>query len=182
MKPTVIFLFLLVFSSAVSAQSPSLMGSPESMNLQAKEASKREYTLSETFGRVGEMVDAGVLVWIPGDDELYELYQVSIPFARPEVKDFIESLAEDYLNACGSLLTVTSLTRPKNRQPENSHSQSVHPAGMAVDLRIPKGLLCQNWLEERLLSLEGLGEVEATEESTPPHYHIAVFGQYSVAE
>ena len=65
--------------------------------------------------------------------------------------------------------------RPQNRQPANAASNSVHPAGMAVDLRIPDRGRCRSWLEQTLLSLEGSGVLDVTRERWPPHYHVAVF-------
>ena len=36
-------------------------------------------------------------------------------------------------------------------------------------------MACRSWLENVLLSLEKTGVLEATRESRPPHYHIALF-------
>jgi LysM repeat protein len=69
---------------------------------------------------------------------------------------------------------VTSATRPATRQPANSVAQSVHPTGMAVDLRKPSGK-CLRWLRATLLDLEEAGVVDATEEFRPPHFHVAVY-------
>jgi hypothetical protein len=46
---------------------------------------------------------------------------------------------------------------------------------MAVDVRRSRSRACRSWLESVLLSLEATGVLEATRESYPPHYHIAVF-------
>jgi nucleoid-associated protein YgaU len=51
----------------------------------------------------------------------------------------------------------------------------VHPAGMAVDLRIPTNPTCRRWLENTLVQLDRQGVVSAIRESRPPHYHVAVF-------
>jgi hypothetical protein len=45
---------------------------------------------------------------------------------------------------------------------------------MAVDLRRPSGR-CLTWLRRELLSMEGSGVIEATEEHHPAHFHVAVF-------
>jgi hypothetical protein len=50
---------------------------------------------------------------------------------------------------------------------------SVHPTGMAVDLRRPSGR-CLTWLRRTLLAAERRGAIEATEERHPPHFHVAV--------
>ncbi|MDQ3606139.1 MAG: hypothetical protein M3418_08165, partial [Gemmatimonadota bacterium] len=64
---------------------------------------------------------------------------------------------------------------PRSAQPGNSHRLSVHPTGMAVDLRISNSAACRAWLESVLLSLESKGLLDVTREQRPPHYHIAVF-------
>lgn len=46
---------------------------------------------------------------------------------------------------------------------------------MAVDLRVPRGPSCRNWLETRLLGLEEADLLDVTREQRPPHYHIALF-------
>src|SRR5690606_8979905 len=51
----------------------------------------------------------------------------------------------------------------------------VHPAGMAVDLRISSSAACRSWLESTLLSLERQEVLDVTRERHPPHYHIALF-------
>jgi LysM repeat protein len=48
---------------------------------------------------------------------------------------------------------------------------------MAIDVRRSNRRACRSWLENVLLSLEGSGVLEATRESYPPHYHIAVYPQ-----
>ena len=77
--------------------------------------------------------------------------------------------------ATGERLVITSLTRPLSRQPENASALSVHPAGMAVDLRIPASKWNRAWLEQTLLSLEDKAVLDVTREHHPPHYHVAVF-------
>ncbi|MEO7456251.1 MAG: hypothetical protein ABIY52_08310, partial [Gemmatimonadaceae bacterium] len=74
-------------------------------------------------------------------------------------------------------LTITSLTRPTTLQPRNAHKLSVHPAGMAVDLRVPADATNRAWLEKELLALEHDGLIDVTREHTPAYYHIAVFAE-----
>src|SRR5690606_27891817 len=84
-------------------------------------------------------------------------------------------LASQYRSACGEQMVVTSALRPESRQPRNSSSLSVHPTGMAVDLRKPTKASCLKFLRTTLLALEKEGVLEATEERRPPHFHVAVF-------
>jgi hypothetical protein len=106
-----------------------------------------------------------------------DVQEVSFPVARVEVKAFIEQLARHYRAACGEPLVVTSATRPINRQPHNASEISVHPTGIAVDLRRSDRASCRRYVETALLSLEGKGLIEATREHWPPHYHVAVFAE-----
>jgi hypothetical protein len=84
-------------------------------------------------------------------------------------------LAADYRSATAKALVVTSLTRPEALQPRNAHQLSVHPAGMAVDFRIPDDTSSRRWLETTLLRMEKDGLLDVTRERHPPHYHVAVF-------
>jgi hypothetical protein len=65
--------------------------------------------------------------------------------------------------------------RPRSLRLANSSDKSVHPTGMAVDLRRPTNSRCLSWLRNTLLALEANGVIEAVEERNPPHFHIAVF-------
>jgi LysM repeat protein len=159
-----------------TALSQSLNGSKASMARQTAQAAAHDFSYMQTRARVTSFVNAGYLVRLAGNRD-YDLHDVSYPYARPAVRLFVERLAAQFHSACGEKLTVTSLTRPVNEQPRNSSEDSVHPTGMAVDLRIPGSRRCRDWLNSVLLSLEGTGVLEATRERNPAHYHIAVFPQ-----
>lgn len=137
-------------------------------------ARNHDYSFLRTSGQVERFVGLGLLVKLAGNAD-YELARVSFPYARPGVKTFVERLASQYRAACGEKLVVTSLTRPEARQPRNASDLSVHPAGMAVDLRVSRRAECRKWLESTLLSLEKRNVIDATRERYPPHYHVAVF-------
>lgn len=164
----------LGYSHAIPAQ--SLSGSPQSVERQYQAAVSYGYSFLDTPQSVNQFVDSGHLVRIQQSPTL-ELHNVSYPMARPEVRLFLERLSRQYHNACGERLTVTSLTRPLSRQPANAVSQSVHPTGMAVDLRIPRHGKCRRWLENTLVSLERSDVLDVTRERRPPHYHVALFTQ-----
>ena len=154
----------------------TLKGSRASMERQYQEAVNLGYTFMQTSGAVTRFVESGYLVKVNGND-YFELNSVSYPYARPAVKTFVERLGSQYFAACGEKMTVTSLTRPIDKQPANAAQDSVHPTGMAVDLRIPQKGNCRSWLESTLLSLEKTEVLDVTRERNPPHYHIAVFPQ-----
>lgn len=137
-------------------------------------ALQHDYTFLRTSAQVRKFVDAGYLVRMPGNVD-YDLAGVSYPYGRPAMKLFVERLASQYRASCGEKLVVTSLTRPIQRQPSNASDLSVHPAGMAVDMRVSRNAACRRWLETTLLSLERQGVLDATRENYPPHYHVALY-------
>lgn len=164
----------LLLLAAVPLQGQSLRGSLNSVTLQYRTAHDHDFTFLTSGRGITTFVSRGYLVPVKGNEH-YGLANVSYPYARPEVKLFIERLAVQYRAACGERLVVTSLTRPRNSQPNNASRRSVHPTGMAVDIRRSNNRGCRVWLESTLLSLEKQGVVEATRETRPPHYHVAVF-------
>ncbi|TVP42193.1 MAG: LysM peptidoglycan-binding domain-containing protein [Gemmatimonadales bacterium] len=164
--------FVLLPADQAGAQ--TLRGGTESLDRQNHQAQAHNFTYLATPADVRRLVEQGHLVpVIPNRD--FDLHNVSFPYARPEVRLFIERLASQYHGACGEKLVVTSLTRPQSNQPWNASSRSVHPTGMALDLRRSQRAACRNWLESTLLSLEGQGLLEAIYERNPPHYHVAVY-------
>lgn len=157
-----------------TAEAGGLKGSPASMRHQHDVAQKNDFTFLRTPTQVRKFAEKGLLDTVAGNDD-YLVNKVSFPYARPEVLGFIERLARTYREETGERLVVTSLTRPKALQPRNAHRLSVHPAGMAVDLRIPANADSRRWLETELLRLEGEKVLDVTRERRPPHYHVAVF-------
>jgi hypothetical protein len=133
------------------------------------------YEFVRTPEDLSKLVEEGDFVEMPGNAHYVVLKSVSYPLARPEVRLFIERLAAQYHDATGERLVVTSLTRPASEQPRNSHELSVHPTGIAVDLRISERGASQRWLEAVLLKLERQDLLDVTRERWPPHYHVALF-------
>jgi hypothetical protein len=165
---------------AATAQAGELGGSITSMRHQHGVAVEQHYTFLRTPAQVREFVKEGRLVEVSGNAD-YMLYKVSFPYARAEVRTFVERLAADYRVATGEPLVVTSLTRPDALQPRNAHELSVHPAGMAIDFRVPDSPAHRQWFEKTLLELETKGLIDATRERHPPHYHVAVFAEPYIA-
>lgn len=160
--------------AAPAVQAQSLAGSKASLARASRAAQQHDYSYLRTSSQVHEFARRGLLVQLAGNSD-YRVADVSFPYARPEVKTFIERLSDQYRNACGERLVVTSLTRPTSRQPRNASPLSVHPTGMAVDLRRSGRPACRAYLEKTLLTLEGRGVLEATKENHPPHYHVSLF-------
>ncbi len=158
-----------------SSAAQSLRGSSRSLTAQNAQAQAHDFTYLRTPDHVRRFVELGYLVPVRGNRDYDIDDEVSFPYARPQVRTFVERLAGQYRRACGEVMVVTSLTRALNSQPPNASSRSVHPTGMAVDLRRSNRRACRAWLEDVLLSLEANGVLEATRESRPPHYHIALY-------
>ena len=162
----------LVRPSVSGAQ--TLKGSAASLDRQNRVAREHDFTYISTAKRLQTFVDNGWLVRVRAGEDV-EFHGVSYPYARPEAALFVTRLASQYRAACGERLVVTSLTRPASAQPRNASDRSVHPTGMALDVRYSRTASCRRWLERVLLDLERTGVIEATREQRPPHYHIAVF-------
>ena len=180
MRPVFLYLAPILLGATGlpgDAASQSLKGGLGAMEAQNRRARAYDYTFLTNPAHVRHFVNIGLLVQLRGNRDYLLDDEVSFPYARPEVKTFIERLGRQYRAACGEQLVVTSLTRPLNRQPRNSSSLSVHPTGMAVDLRRSNKRACKAWIEDVLLHLERIGTVEATYERRPPHYHVAVYTQ-----
>lgn len=157
-----------------AAEAGGLRGSPASMREQHEVAVDRDLTFIGDAAEVRRLVADGGLETVESASD-FRLVGVSYPYAVPEVKLFIERLGKQYRDANGSPLVVTSLVRPSSEQPRNAHQLSVHPAGMAVDFRVPANAKARRWLESTLLQLENAGVLDVTRERFPPHYHVAVF-------
>jgi nucleoid-associated protein YgaU len=172
--PAALAAFLIVAGLPRSGAAQSLRGSMASVERMYDQAVHDGLTFYETSNAVHWAAARGELVQLR-TDRGYELHRVAFPFVRPATLTFIERLAGEYDQTCGEPLVVTSGVRPESRQPANSSQRSVHPTGMAVDLRRPTGR-CLTYLRRVLLNMEGSGVIEATEEHHPAHFHVAVFG------
>lgn len=175
-KTTLALVATVCLTFGTLGQAQTLKGSRASMERQYQEAVNLGYTFMKTSSAVTKFVESGYLVRVNSNGH-FELHNVSYPYVRPAVKTFVERLGSQYFAACGEKMTVTSLTRPIDKQPANAAQDSVHPTGMAVDLRIPQAGKCRSWLESTLLELESTDVLDVTRERNPPHYHVAVFPQ-----
>jgi nucleoid-associated protein YgaU len=155
-------------------QPESLRGSKASVEKMYDFAQHHRYPFYLTPTTLDDAIARGKLVPLTGDEN-YELTTgVGFSYATSEAREFITQFAPQYLAACGTPLTVTSAARPLSRQPRNANPHSVHPTGIAVDIRRPYPGPCLTWVRNALAQLEARGFVEATEEHHPVHLHIAV--------
>lgn len=164
----------LSFVVATGSEAQSLRGSPASIDRMYRQATQHDLDFYRTSTGVRNAANAGTLVRMSGNAD-YRLKDVSQPYVLPETRTFVQRLGAQYRAVCGEKLVVTSATRPQSQRLANSTTKTVHPTGMAIDLRKPTRSSCLNWLRTTLSSLEGRGVLEATEERNPPHFHVAVF-------
>ena len=164
----------LCLAVPAGAAAQSLRGSPASIDRMYSQARAQALDFFETSSGVRRAYDAGTLVRLSSNSD-YELKNVSQPYVLPATHTFVQRLGAQYRQQCGEKLVITSGTRPQSMRLANSTSKTVHPTGMAVDLRKPKHSSCLTWLRNALASLEEQGVLEATEERNPPHFHVAVF-------
>ena len=164
----------LLLLSATGAHAQTLKGSRVAMQRQNEVVRAEELTFLRDAAQIRKFASLGLLVPVKGNAD-YELDGVSFPYARPALRTLVVRLSQQYHQACGERLVVTSLTRPLSEQPNNASDLSVHPAGVAADIRVSRKASCQRWLGKTLLSLEKDGVLDATRERRPPHFHVALF-------
>lgn len=174
-RPTALLVLLAALGmGAAPAAAQSLQGSRPSIDRMYQQARNHDLTFYRTGTGVRGAARDGDLVRL-GGNEHYRLSGVSYPYVLPSARIFVQRLAAQYHARCGERLVITSAVRPSTVRLVNSADRTVHPTGMAVDIRKPRARPCLSWLRQTLLSLETQGVLEATEENRPPHFHVAVF-------
>lgn len=153
----------------------TLRGSTASMERQNGLAVAAGLEFVDTRAEQRRLAAAGELVPLAGNADYGLRGGARSMVARRETRAMVERVAGAYRTACGEKLIVTSATRAVANQPSNSHPLSVHPAGVAVDLRVSSSARCRRALEGILLAMETDGLLDVTREYYPPHYHVAVF-------
>lgn len=173
---TVMALVLTQVDGTAGGDPPvSLRGSPAAMEQQHRVAREHGLDFYETEEEIRAAVARGDLVEVPEGPHYQVADFVTLPYLHAAARLFVERTAALYTEACGDTLVVTSGVRAIADQPPNAHSLSVHPAGIAVDLRVSAEPACREWLEERLRFLEERRLINGIREFRPPHYHVAVF-------
>lgn len=152
----------------------TLRGSQAAVDESYEHARRRGLTFHQTARTVRRAAAAGQFVRLAGNRD-YRVAGVTYPYVLASTRRVVERLAEEYRDVCRERMTITSAVRPSSRQPRNASEKSVHPTGLAIDLRKPRGSSCRNWLRDRLLELEADGVMDATEEFRPPHFHVVVY-------
>ncbi|HEX8359758.1 MAG TPA: DUF5715 family protein [Longimicrobium sp.] len=173
-RPTLVALACAAALLASPGDAQTLRGSRSSVELMYSQARSHALPFYRTPRGVRAAAEDGELVRLSGNSN-YRVAGVTYPYALSTTRTFVQRLAEQYRDFCGEKLVITSAMRPSSFRLFNSVDKSVHPAGMAVDIRIPAKARCRSWLRQRLLRMEAEGVAEATEERRPPHFHVAVF-------
>jgi hypothetical protein len=171
----------LTVAGVGTVDASSLRGSAASMVEQNRVAKDHGLSFFRTTEDIRNAVARGELVKLDGNENYAVADFVQLPYLHPAGKLFVERLSEQYREACGQKLVVTSAVRPANGQPTNAHRLSVHPAGMAVDLRVSDRASCRSWLEGALLNLNNRGVINGIREFRPPHYHVAIYPEQYLA-
>lgn len=161
-------------ASVAPLAAQTLRGSRGSVERMYGQAQRQDLTFYRSPRGVRSAAAEGDLVRLRGNAD-YRVTGVSYAYGLPTTRTFVQRLARQYRSQCGERLVVTSATRPKSMRLRNSVTESVHPTGMAVDLRKPTRGSCLRWLRQTLLEVEGEGVIDAIEERRPPHFHVAVF-------
>lgn len=156
------------------ARAQTLRGSPGAVARAYRQAHDHDLTFYKSGRSVRSAASSGDLVRLRGNAD-YRVADADYPYAQPATRLFVQRLARQYRSECGERLVVTSAVRPTSLRLWNSVEKTVHPTGMAVDLRKPRRARCLRWLRETLLAVEGRGAIDATEEHRPPHFHVVVF-------
>ncbi len=159
---------------ATSAHAQSLRGSAASVNRIHSQALAHSLRFYASASSIREAASSGTLRRLEPNAD-FRMVDVSYPYLVPATHTFVVRLASQYRSACGEQMVVTSATRPTTMRLINSSDKSVHPTGMAVDLRKPTNSRCLSWLRNTLGALEAAGVLDAVEERNPPHFHVAVF-------
>lgn len=174
MRRAALLVFAALVAAAPAVEAQSLRGSRASVRRMYRQANAHKLHFYQTSAGVERAVERWRFVPLEPNED-FKLFNVSYPYVKPAVRVFVERLASQYRKACGEQLVVTSAIRPISEQPRNSTDHSVHPTGMAIDLRKPTSRRCLTWLRKTLIQLERTGVLEATEERHPPHFHVAVY-------
>ena len=160
---------------AAARRGASLRGSKAAVDGAYRRARRDGLPFARSRREIERGAREGEYVRLARSTSAYRLRGVAVPYVRAETRAFVASFGADYRRSCGEPLTVTSAMRPTSMHLANSVQKTVHPTGMAVDLRAPRRSACRNWMRSSLLGLERQGVLNATEERRPAHFHVVVF-------
>ena len=155
------------------AQVVSLVGGCQTTSEQQLQyAFSIQLPLMTTETEYQSRINSGYFVRLEG---LFLDVRARRPYALPQTVAFLIKMSQAYSAAgCGQLIIMDAL-RLTTERPVNGSVYSVHPTGMAVDIRtkyIP--IECADWLRAYVSQKEAAGEVDGTQELRPEHLHVVV--------
>ena len=162
-------------SKSARRGSATLRGSKDAVDNAYRRAKRDGLTFARSRREIERGAREGDYVALSRTSSAYRLRGVTAPYVRPATRAFVTNFGADYRGSCGEPLTVTSAMRPTSMHLANSVQKTVHPTGMAVDLRAPQRAGCRAWVRSALIGLEQQGVVNATEERRPAHFHVVVY-------
>ena len=162
-------------ASKSARRSATLRGSRAAVDHAYSRAKRDGLAFARSRREIERGARQGEYVRLSRSSSAYRLRGVTVPYVRPATRAFVASFGADYRRSCGEPLTVTSAMRPTTMHLANSVQKTVHPTGMAVDLRAPRRSGCRAWMRSALIGLERQGMVNATEERRPAHFHVVVY-------
>ncbi len=162
-------------ASKSARRSATLRGSKAAVDHAYSRAKRDGLAFARSRREIERGARQGEYVRLSRSSSAYRLRGVAVPYVRPATRAFVASFGADYRRSCGEPLTVTSAMRPTSMHLANSVQKTVHPTGMAVDLRAPRRAGCRSWMRSALIGLERRGVVNATEERRPAHFHVVVY-------
>ena len=155
------------------ADEVSLVGGCQTTSEQQMQYAKgRQIPLMTTVAQYEERKATGHFVPFEGP---YLLVLAKRPYALPSTVAFVTQMSVAYNAAgCGKLVVRDAL-RLTTERPKNGSIHSVHPAGMAIDIRVKYiKSECADWLRSYFRLKEAAGKVDGTHELEPEHLHVVV--------
>lgn len=169
--------------------SDALAGSPAQLAYEVCLADAMGLSRYELMSDIEKGKTANELVELSTDGLVFsELLPSERRYARPWVKSYIETLAQDLKEhftsgytplRVGSLVRSYSDQRRQHNSPASCATEicSSHTTGSAVDIALAPRFIGgaeRSWLTERLLADRKKGVIVLIEEHHPPHYHVLV--------
>lgn len=201
MKRVLLFLLIVLsvpaFGRFHTRRIPTFRAFPptvESLLQQNAVADRMHIARIQTKAELKELVRDGELVPLRNTDALRVAIPADRAFLRPWAAKALMDIAGDFHTVFGTPLQVNSAVRTvqyqrtltrrnRNAAAPLGPRASVHPAGIAFDIRRRGMTPTQiHWLQWRLLVLNTQGLVIVEEELRQPCFHVVVAGSYPVAE
>ncbi len=144
-----------------------------------KHAIDNNFIFPKNEKELNELVKINYWTKLDFNNPHYRQIDVRYPYVRYEVKAFVEHISPRYSKSCEQIFTNTGGSRHLGFQPPGAHKNTVHNAGMAIDLRSSRHWIsekCRLWLDLALEKYKEMGLIDYFEEIGYPHFHVMVYG------